>query len=143
MTTSRSHDRQTIALLEDTICDRELALTLKLAGGVGTATEEAALVELYRTLLVAHHLQAHRANLPFKMLRRLNATDVVAMAATRRPGNVYRTSALTGRSCGTSKSIYNLTTSCARQKEPCGPTPDGGPSPARRCGYPTRLYWRS
>jgi hypothetical protein len=51
-----------ILMLEDAMCMREQAVTERLSAGVDAAVEQAALLELYRRLRVAHYFQTHRVS---------------------------------------------------------------------------------
>jgi hypothetical protein len=62
-------DLRIVSLLEDAICTQELTLTCKLAAGLDTSAEQAALAELHQRLRIAHHFQAHQANQSSRWLR--------------------------------------------------------------------------
>jgi hypothetical protein len=54
-----SHGQRIIALLENAIRTRELALISMLAAGEDGTIAEAAIIDLYRTLQIAHQFQTH------------------------------------------------------------------------------------
>jgi hypothetical protein len=67
----RSLGHQIIALLEDELCFQWQALRLVMVAGGDSVAQEAAIAELYRTLQLAQHFQAHPANWPSTWLSRL------------------------------------------------------------------------
>jgi hypothetical protein len=71
-----SHDEPAISrpthchFAGDAICTKEMTLTWMLAAGLDTSAEQVAICELYRTLRVACHCQAHRMQRPSTWLAR-------------------------------------------------------------------------